>query len=62
MLSMKNTIIANGVYENFLEVKRSFYLSAEDHNNKEVYYSYFDKEVVDSCFKIYNATRQRKEE
>lgn len=57
---MKNTIIANGVYENFLEVKRSFYLSAEDHNNKEVYYSYFDKEVVDSCFKIYNATRQRK--
>lgn len=57
---MKNTIILNGVYDNFLELKKTFYLSRESYNDKTIYYDYLKPNEVDECFRIYNATRQRK--
>lgn len=57
---MKNTVIINGVYENFLAYKKYLYLLDGSQNNKEKYRGYFSDEELDECFKIYNATRQRK--
>lgn len=57
---MKNTIINNGVYENFLAYKKYLYLLDGSQNNKEKYHGYFSDKELDECFKIYNATRQRK--
>lgn len=57
---MKNTIITNGVYENFLSYKKYLYLLDKSQNNREKYQGYFSDDELDECFKIYNATRQRK--
>lgn len=50
----------SGVYDNFLSIKKAFYLSKKNYNDKSLYLEYYNQEVIDECFKIYNATRQRK--
>lgn len=57
---MKHHLIISGVYDNFLEIKRTLYLSAEDSNDKNLYLPFMDIDQVNECFKIYNANRQRK--
>lgn len=57
----KNDIIKNGVYKDFLEIKKGFNNSGYvDSNKVESYDGIFDEETIKNCFKIYNANRQRK--
>lgn len=58
---MKNSLILSGVYDLFLETKKQFYLLNLDYNNIDMYLNIIpDKEMVNECFKIYRANRQRK--
>lgn len=56
----KNTIIKNGVYDVFLQEKRTLYLKGLDSNNRNNYLNIFDEDTIIDCFKIYNANRARK--
>lgn len=56
----KNTIIQNGVYDVFLQEKSKLYLKGLDSNNKNNYLDLFDEDTIITCFKIFNANRERK--
>ena len=57
---MKNALIINGVYNNFLEIRSMLWLNHSAHNCKELYQEWLSADEVDECFRIYNANRQRK--
>lgn len=57
---MKHQLIMSGAYDNFLELKKMLWLNHMDYNNKSLYSNLMEQEEIDECFRIYNATRQRK--
>lgn len=58
---MKNTLITSGVYQLFLDTKKQLYLLNLDYNNESNYLDIIpDKDMINECFKIYRANRQRK--
>lgn len=58
---LKNELIVNGTYKEFLQFKKELFQGGFDSHMKSLYEIYFDNlETVEECFKIYYANRQRK--
>lgn len=56
---IKNELITNGIYKNFLQTRKKLYLNGLDYRTIE-HYCNFDKIELRECFRIYNANHQRK--
>lgn len=58
---MKNDLIVNGSYKEFLQCKKDIFVNGLDSRDLNLYLPYFkDIDTVKECFRIYNANRQRK--
>lgn len=57
---LKNDIIVNGIYKNFLTVKKQLYVEGLDTYDKENYKEFYDDETINECFRIYQNNKKRK--